>query len=1294
MAKIFDKISSLNTVPEINSNILINGNFDVWQRGSVFTDTGFTADRWFLYEAGDVQINRAVINSSNYLDNASYFLRSRTLGSGLGTIGQIIETINVIPLRNKYVTLSFYTRLPTGILNNFSGGIIANTYYSTLQNNIVDNYTVVQSGSITGTPAKNDSWNRYSKSFLIPANASTISIELTPEYKQKSNAIWDLAQVKLENGQKLTTYKSLPYNTELELCQRYYQKVNMTLKGGTGKQGSSNKTFGATTTLVVPVRSQNPYVSQEVNSSDSLNKISATVTNGSYLNIIGESTSDHSVLDTSFIIEDEIQFIKKAEKINVFNISRSSGSIDLSWTAPFDNGSPIKQYNVYYDSSNNTFDNLSIFTGISGTIFGTTDYSPYFFKITAVNGLGTGNISNTCVSAPLYTTSSGVSNITGVWGNNTLHLSWSQPISDGGSSITGYVIQNLSTSKNYYIPNNIPSIFSLPRNSNIEVSSTGSYNINIIPINLAGTGVSSGIIIQKTIPLIVQNISTTSITGGIILNFLPPSGDGGCDISRINIEYSSSSGFNVSTGINYIASYTPVSITGLTNFIPHYFRIRTINDIGTGNFTSTISATPTRQTGLPTAPRGISAAWMCCGSDNLNINIDRPLDDGGRQINNYTVQISSRSGYDAGYTSDFNTYNSAVAQYQINKWPVVGSNRYYLRARANTSLGSGPYTTSTILDTAAPDALEFLQCVPGNGSVTLSWPAFSNANGSSILRYIIDRSSGINFSAYTRHSIAAAVPPLTYEYVSYKEAYTLVTGNMPNNTIQYFRIAPVNSRGTGIFSPVRSASPASPITAPSQPINSKLNYTVLSTATGVDPNKVIEWERNPIRLWDQSSVGQIHSIPITAITGDFSDIPGFLNGTDIYSIDSWLQFAAPHAGLLGNGQTGKLLVQILPGQSKYIGSNRNNTISSSYDSSYYQYYNYGNSFRFIGTTGAGCTGIVFNWEAPTNNGGISITGYAWQISNGNSLFTTSTVSGYADPDTLNITQCNLFNNVYNSTIYARVAAINASGFGPWSNLSYVNPVQSPTSPSNISVSGITASGFSLRWDRPTSSGGDSSPLTYIIAYDNLQNSKYASYATDSTTGIISSILADKYPPPGDWRFTIVAKNSFYYSPRATLSQNIALPAAPPPPPTKWTFTTTGKSNLYWEQTVLSTSNTTKYTIASEYAKYPWRPSSSPGQFEQNSLTANFNGETYISKILFNGDIGLATATGYFIYADNILVTSGSKPIIIKPNLNTLQTIIMPTSFRNCYGITIQGLDAPGTLFNAGNAIVVKSLTFE
>lgn len=60
------------------------------------------------------------------------------------------------------------------------------------------------------------------------------------------------------------------------------------------------------------------------------------------------------------------------------------------------------------------------------------------------------------------------------------------------------------------------------------------------------------------------------------------------------------------------------------------------------------------------------------------------------------------------------------------------------------------------------------------------------------------------------------------------------------------------------------------------------------------------------------------------------DIGGPIYGTDIYTDDSSICAAAVHAGSLSYGSAGMVTIEIRPGQSQYVGSNRQGNVSQSW----------------------------------------------------------------------------------------------------------------------------------------------------------------------------------------------------------------------------------------------------------------------------------------------------------------------------------------------------------------------------
>ncbi len=106
------------------------------------------------------------------------------------------------------------------------------------------------------------------------------------------------------------------------------------------------------------------------------------------------------------------------------------------------------------------------------------------------------------------------------------------------------------------------------------------------------------------------------------------------------------------------------------------------------------------------------------------------------------------------------------------------------------------------------------------------------------------------------------------------------------------------------------------------------------------------------RVFAQSGTGlaTVESVPgilegsrlVLVVTGNSRS--GKVWGTDIYTADSSIAAAAVHAGAIGEGQTGQVVIEVLQGAPSYTGSSRNGVASQFWPS-------YPLSFRFVAAFG-------------------------------------------------------------------------------------------------------------------------------------------------------------------------------------------------------------------------------------------------------------------------------------------------------------------------------------------------------
>ena len=158
----------------------------------------------------------------------------------------------------------------------------------------------------------------------------------------------------------------------------------------------------------------------------------------------------------------------------------------LSWSAPATGGAAITDYIIQHSTDNSNWSTFSDGTSTSttATVTGLTNGVLYYFKVAAVNSVGTGTYSS-AVSCTPATTPSQVTSCTSKAFTNQAQLSWTAPAT-GGAAITDYIPQYSTDNSNW-------STFSDGTSTSTSVSVTGLtngvlYYFKVAAVNSVGTG--------------------------------------------------------------------------------------------------------------------------------------------------------------------------------------------------------------------------------------------------------------------------------------------------------------------------------------------------------------------------------------------------------------------------------------------------------------------------------------------------------------------------------------------------------------------------------------------------------------------------------------------------------------------------------------------------------------------------------------------------------------------------------------------------------------------------------------
>ena len=254
---------SINGAPIGRKNVLINGDFNVWQRAADTPGTStllnsakaMRCDRWtgsIQYQAG--RHSRQSLSGNIAGQGGYYCLR---VGSSNGTntrlsAGQYIEAINARPLAGRECTLSFYVKFSAATFSASSGAY--NNFLS-----FSNYYTGVNAASYTTSPASSDThvqlaqgslpttWTRYTKTFTPPSDMQNMTISFQfgglGQTSSDDDFYYELSNVQLELGSQATPFEHISYGENLSLCQRYYYVVADGRDSGTTLQLSNGYAY-------------------------------------------------------------------------------------------------------------------------------------------------------------------------------------------------------------------------------------------------------------------------------------------------------------------------------------------------------------------------------------------------------------------------------------------------------------------------------------------------------------------------------------------------------------------------------------------------------------------------------------------------------------------------------------------------------------------------------------------------------------------------------------------------------------------------------------------------------------------------------------------------------------------------------------------------------------------------------------------------------------------------------------------------------------------------------------------
>jgi len=549
----------------------------------------------------------------------------------------------------------------------------------------------------------------------------------------------------------------------------------------------------------------------------------------------------------------------------ITNLQATPGDqqVDLTWSAPNDNGFTLTSYEVHYSNDGFATDDQTCVTSdctdltTGATVAGLTNGIEYSFRVYSYSSQGISPASNTVTATPSAPSSASVEihigSINADFNNTTIG------ISDGNNGSND--INSFSTpATEAALSGNFPAAVSFSFDgSGVPTESSIPYSLVTLDgsrtvVNLSDDLVSSSISLPFAVSMFGRNNDTIKISSNGFI-YLNQSNVTSVDSRCCEGELLSS----VTDTVDHLVaglwtdmyppgsgeiSYETIGSSPNRIFVVQFSNISQCCDSNGGN-SFQIQLHESSGGGGPSAPAAISDLQANPGDQQVDLTWSAP-NNNGDPLTSYEVHYS-----DDGFATDQTCATTDCTDLTTGATITGLTNgiQYSFRVYSYNSIGISPVSntvTATPNPPSAPDAIIDLAGTPADQRVFLTWSAPNN-NGSPLTSYEVHYSND-GFATDDQTCVTVECTDLT--------AGTNVTGL--TNGIEYsFRVYTYNSIGISQVSNTVTATPFNTNGPPAQWPNPN-NPTDQIIATGTDdqtiPRAVRTSDGNYIVFYTQSTL--------------------------------------------------------------------------------------------------------------------------------------------------------------------------------------------------------------------------------------------------------------------------------------------------------------------------------------------------------------------------------------------------------------------------------------------------------
>jgi titin len=309
----------------------------------------------------------------------------------------------------------------------------------------------------------------------------------------------------------------------------------------------------------------------------------------------------------------------------------------------------------------------------------------YYFWL-APAGRGLSPVSNTVAATPAAARAAPgePTGLTATPGDSQVTLSWTAPKSDGGATISGYVIHEGTRAGG---ETNDPVRGSPVTGTSTTVTGLDNgttYYFTVTAVNRAGQGQASAEVSATpapgpgAVPGAVAGLTATAGNGRVTLSWSAPGSSDDPPVTAYRLYVGTTADFSGKSPLDTF-TVTAATVIDLVNGTTYFFKVTAVNRAGEGPGTLTEAVpetTPGQPTGLTATP----------GNSQATLSWSAPASDGGARISRYIVFQGTSPG---GETGD-PVSGSPVTGTRTTVTGLVNGTTYYFTVVAVNAAGQSP----------------------------------------------------------------------------------------------------------------------------------------------------------------------------------------------------------------------------------------------------------------------------------------------------------------------------------------------------------------------------------------------------------------------------------------------------------------------------------------------------------------------------------------------------------------------------------------------------------------------------